>query len=190
MTTRMRSLVLLVTPALFIASAAVAQTARPLRVGVGGGMTFVTGEDRDFFKDGFNFQGRLQYNLPALPLGIRLDVMYHKLPSKDQSSGDTLVVGDLDFIAGALNAVYTLSAAQNTLRPYITGGLGLYRAEAKGVLYGQDVSGSSTDFGITGGVGLSLRFSSLEAFAEARIHNIFSEGESAQMYPLVLGLMF
>lgn len=60
----------------------------------------------------------------------------------------------------------------------------------RAVHYGQPVEGSSTDFGLTGGVGLAFPVGRMQGRVEARLHNIFGEGSSAQMYPLSTGVMF
>jgi hypothetical protein len=169
-----------------------AQTTRLFNFGVGGGVSFLTGEDRDFWNDGFNIQGSVIANISTLPIAVRLDVTYQGLAGKDASTGvaDTLFIGDLSVLSGTLNAVYHFGSAERSTRPYLLGGLGIYRTELDAVLYGQDVSDSTTDFGITGAVGLSVSIASVSAFIEARAHNILSEGESAQIYPVTVGVVF
>lgn len=181
---------------LFVPVSLWGQSSRPFELGIGGGITFVTGDDRDFYKDGFHLQGSVGLDIPVWGLAARLDVMYHKLPGKDVSdqtvpgAPDTLFVGDFSTIAGALSALYYLTAAETSVRPYINFGIGLYFSEQDAVKYEQPVSGSSTDFGLVGGLGLRFGLGPLSAFAEARIHNIFGDGGSAQIYPLTIGAMF
>lgn len=164
------------------------QVPRPVQIGLGAGLTLLTGEDRDFWNDGFHAQGTVTVNLPTLPIGLRAEVAYHRVGSKDRSTGsaDTLVLGDLSVVAGIASVVYHFSPPASPVRPYVLVGAGLFRTEADAVLYGTSVSGSSTDFGMALGVG--ARFGRL--FAEGRLLNIFGDGDSAQLYPLTVGVVF
>lgn len=185
----MRFLTGLLVGVVLLSAPLAAQASRPLRFGVGGGMTFVTGEDRDVYKDGFNVQGTISLDIPSVQLAARFDLMYHRLSSKEQSFGDSLVFGDFSVIAGALSAVYAFSPGAS-VQPFVSGGFGLYRSEADAVLYGRPVSGSATDFGIVGGLGLQFTAGRVRPYVEARVHNIFGEGGSAQIYPVTVGLLF
>ena len=167
----------------------VAQTSRPFQFGIGGGMTFVTGEDRDFYKDGFNVQGTVSVDVPSLQIAARFDLMYHRLAGKEAAVGDSLVLGDFSVLAGALSAVYAFSPGAS-VRPFVSGGFGVYRSEAEAVLYGNPVSGSATDFGIVGGFGLQFTAGRVRPYVEARVHNIFGDGGSEQLYPITVGVFF
>lgn len=177
----------------FTAGTLAAQERRPTRFGVGAGMTLLTGEDRDFFKDGLNVHGSLAVPLRRAGLDLRFDLGYHRIGGKGRFTApppsDSLQLGDFNVIALTAGVQYYPSAGLRA-RGYLIGGLGLYRTEANAVHYGQDVQGSSTDFGVTGGVGLSLPLGRMRGFVEARLHNIFGEGSSAQMYPVTVGVMF
>ncbi len=115
-----------------------AQTTRRVKFGVGGGVSFVTGEDRDFFNDGFNIQGSVIVNFPTQPVAARFDLTYQRLDGKGTGTGapDTLLIGNLTIFSGTLNAVSYLASAQKSVRPYLLGGLGIYRSEAEAVLFG------------------------------------------------------
>lgn len=188
---RNRSLLLCVL--LLTAGTLAAQERRPTSFGLGAGMTFLTGEDRDFFNDGLNVHGSLAVPLRRAGLDLRFDLGYHRIGGKDRFTApppsDSLQLGDFNVIALTAGVQYAPSASLGT-RVYLVGGLGLYRTEAKAVHYGQAVQGSSTDFGMTGGVGLSVPLGRMRGFVEGRFHNIFGEGSSAQMYPVTVGVMF
>ncbi len=173
-----------------------AQSTRPLKLGLGGGVTLIAGGDRDFYKDGFNVLGSASYDFPGLNIETRLDVMYHRLAGRnlsdqsDPSGPDTLLIGDFSTIAGALTASYYLSSVTRALRPYVNFGFGLYRSEQDVVHYDQPKSASATDFGLVGGFGVSFAVRRARLFAETRIHNIFGDGGSARFYPVTVGAMF
>lgn len=184
------ALVLLVLAA--SASPGRAQTPRPFRLSLGGGMTLLSGEDRTYFNNGYNVAGAVRIAVPAAGIGLRFEVSYSGIGSKDVSNpGDTLVLGDFSVLAGTVAATYELSRVPGApTRPYVLFGGGMFRTEADATLYGQPANGSSTDFGITAGIGLNFRLGGLQAYAEARLHNIFGEGDSATLYPLTVGLVF
>ena len=186
---------LLVCACLLTPTALTAQRTRPFTVGLGAGLTMLTGEDRDFFKDGLNFQGSVGIPLQRAGIDLRFDLGYHRVAGKDRFTApppsDSLKLGDFSILGLNASAQYYLSPASAApVRAYLIAGVGLYRTEAKAVKYGQDVEGSSTDFGAAGGLGVTLRLGGLRAFAEGRIHNIFGDGGSASVYPITVGLLF
>jgi hypothetical protein len=170
-----------------------AQTSRTVNVGLGAGLTLLTGEDRDFFKDGLNLQASVAVPLRSAGIDLRFDLGYHRIGGKDRFTApppsDTLQLGDFNVIALTASAQYYPSPAAPA-RMYLIAGFGLYRLEAKAVHYGQAVEGSSTDFGAAGGVGVSFRLGGMRGFVEGRIHNIFGDGGSAQLYPVTVGVLF
>ena len=181
--------------ALSVAAPLGAQVPRPVQLGIGIGLTLLTGEDRDFFSDGFNAAGNVTVNIPAARIGLRAEVMYQALRGKDRGLGppggpDTLVLGDFNVVAGIASLVYHLSPPLSPARPYVLLGGGLFRTEADAVYYGTPVSGSSTDFGIAVGAGVRFRVGGVRLFAEGRLHSIFGEGESARVYPVTVGVVF
>lgn len=191
--TRVGSLVVCV--CLLTAGTLTAQTKRPFALGLGAGLTMLTGEDRDFFKDGLNFQASVGVPFSRAGIDLRFDLGLHSVPGKDRFTApppsDSLQLGDFKIIGLTASAQYYLSPAPAApVRAYVIAGVGMYRTEAKAVKYGQAIEGSSTDFGAAGGLGLTLRLGGLRAFAEGRIHNIFGEGGSASVYPITVGLLF
>lgn len=172
-----------------------AQAPRPFRLGLGGGVTLLSGEDRDFFRDGINLAGSVRIAVPALQIGVRLEAAYNGIGGRNKSTSqtggpDTLRLGDFNVLAAMLSASYDLSRTPGPTRPYLLAGFGVFRTEAEALKYGQPVSGTTTDFGVTAGLGATFRLGGLGAFAEARLHNIFGDGGSARLYPLTFGLIF
>jgi len=178
---------------LVVAATLGAQTRRSFNLGLGAGLTVLTGEDRDFFKDGLNLQGSVAVPLRNAGIDLRFDLGYQSIGGKDRFTApppsDSLRLGDFNVISLTANAQYYASPTAPA-RVYLIAGLGLYRVEANAVHYGQSVKGSTTDFGAAGGVGVSFRLGGMRGFLEGRIHNIFGEGGSAQLYPITLGVMF
>ena len=131
----------------------------------------------------------------AADLTLRLDAAYLGVPGRNKSTQtvpgapDTLLIGDLSVFAGTLSAQIE-SSPSRAVRTYLTIGGGFYRLESKGVLYGQDVSASGTKAGVAGGVGVNFPVLGRRGFVEARVHNIFSDGTSARIYPLSVGILF
>lgn len=176
------------------AAPALAQTPRPFRLGVSTGITFLSGEDRDFFRDGFNVQGLVTVNVPKLQIAVRGELTYNSIGGRNRSTQtmpggpDTLRLGDFSVLGGTVSAVYHVSPPGRPARFYILGGLGVFRTEAEATLYGQPVTGSETDLGLTGGFGLDFQLGGLRLFAETRLHNVFGDGGSGRLYPLIVGV--
>ncbi|MDZ7631797.1 MAG: hypothetical protein U5K74_10735 [Gemmatimonadaceae bacterium] len=74
-------------------------------------------------------------------------------------------------IAGAKDATFV---------PYVIGGVGVYNG----------TEGIGTKFGINGGGGVTFKLSGFDAFAEARFHNIFTDGFSSRIIPVSFGINF
>jgi len=55
-----------------------------------------------------------------------------------------------------------------------------------------DLADSETKFGINAGAGFTVPVGrgSTRLFGEARFHNVFTEGESLNLLPLTVGIMF
>jgi hypothetical protein len=86
-----------------------------------------------------------------------------------------------DLFIGTLNALYNFNTSETErIRPYVIGGAGIY-------------ADGGTDFGINVGAGTTFPLgldSPARAFAEARFHAIFAEGNTIQELPITAGIMF
>ena len=158
---------------------------RAFSLGIAAGATVPTGDFADAYGTGFNVMGTLGFQPAALPVGVRFDVMYHSLPGEDL--GGVIELEDLNIIAGSANAILTVSNAGG-VRPYLIGGIGMYRADGGG-------DETSTDFGINGGAGLEFGLAGFSTFLEARYHRVFIDDEGTDvgnlnLIPIVFGLRF
>lgn len=158
---------------------------RAFSLGIAAGATVPTGDLADGYGTGFNVMGTLGFQPAALPVGVRFDLMYHSLPGED--IGGLIELEDLSIIGGTANAVLTVSNTGG-VRPYLIGGIGMYRGDAGG-------DETSTDFGLNGGAGLEFALAGFSTFLEARYHSIFVDDEgtdagNANIIPIVFGLRF
>jgi len=147
--------------------------AQGVRFGVGGGPTFIL---EDGGGTDFHLMGTAAFGGGAdLPVSFRVDGMYQ--------------LGDaVDVLSGTGNAVYSFSVSEGTrFRPYLIGGLGIYNINPD-----SDLADSETKFGINAGAGFTVPVGrgSTRLFGEARFHNVFTEGESLNLLPLTVGIMF
>jgi Outer membrane protein beta-barrel domain len=147
--------------------------AQGVRFGAGAGPTFSLEEGGG---TDFHVLGTLAFGGSAdRPLGFRADGMW------DFADGGNLIIG-------TGNVVYNFSVSDETkFRPYLIGGAGVYYFSPD-----NDAFDSSTDFGINAGAGFTAPIGSgtTKIFGEVRFHNIFTDGESTNIMPLTLGLMF
>ena len=166
--------------------------------GVAGGITFPQGDVGDHTKTGWHLQGLVGWTPPAFPVSFRFDLMYHGLPGKDINIGTGPSIEGPDFrtIAGTANVELDLSKLsgsairnlQSTNEPgsasvYLTGGLGVYNSKVED-------QGGNTDFGINVGAGVNFFLAGMRTFVEGRFHGIFTDGESARLIPITVGVRF
>ncbi|PEN09163.1 hypothetical protein CRI93_00055 [Longimonas halophila] len=152
---------------------------------------------------GFTVAGSVQARLLDLPLRFRLEAQYTRLGLSDerrvQVGGAAPVVAD--GTASMLNGTGNFILAAPTgsrLRPYLIGGLGIYRlsstinittSDGRAVANGAP-SESETRFGLNGGAGLELPTGSMRTFVEARFHGVLTEDDRANFIPVVIGVRF
>ena len=168
-----------------VASAQDVGATRAFSLGIAAGATVPTGDFADAYGTGFNIMGTLGFQPAAMPVGVRFDLMYHSLPGEDL--GGVIELDDLNIIAGSANAILTVSNSGG-VRPYLIGGIGMYRADGGG-------DEASTDFGINGGAGLEFGLAGFSTFLEARYHSVFIDDEGTDLgnlnlIPIVFGLRF
>jgi opacity protein-like surface antigen len=153
----------------FSASEASAQFA------IAGGPSFAaSGELKDDFEMGYHLQASFNLGLPLLPVGFRADGIYNRHPHD--------VDGHAQIIGGNVNAVLDIPLIGVT--PYLIGGVGLYNSKYDD---GHDHP-STTDFGANIGAGARIGLPGLGIFVEARLHNLFSEGD--RFVPVSFGFRF
>jgi opacity protein-like surface antigen len=203
---RRNSTLLALTAAALAAAPAYAQVplARPITLGVAGGVALPLGDFGDGAKTGFAGMLSVGFQPPAQAFGLRVDGMYHRFGLDEGSVGDELPPGvDFDgnanILAGVASVVMTVSNAAG-VRPYLIGGGGIYRlgvdveVSADGETLSDDES--QTDFGLAGGGGIAFPLGGFNAFVEARIHSVFSgdddeeDSGNTNFIPVVVGITF
>jgi hypothetical protein len=147
--------------------------AQGVRFGAGGGPTFILEEGGG---TDFHVMGTAAFGGSAeRPLSFRVDGMYQ--------------LGDAaNILSGTGNAVYSFQVSDETsFRPYLIGGVGVYNVNPD-----SDLVDSSTEFGINAGAGFIVPIGqgTTRLFGEARFHNVFTEGESTNLLPITIGIMF
>ncbi|HVF39818.1 MAG TPA: outer membrane beta-barrel protein [Gemmatimonadaceae bacterium] len=161
------------------ASTGVAQSSKPVSLGISGGASIPTGDFGDIYSTGFNGTVSLGFSSYGSPLGIRVDGMYNKFTDRDD-----LIVPRADYTIVGANANLVYSLPGSGIRPYLIGGGGIYGQKPD-----VDDADYTTDFGVNGGIGASFPLSGFNTFIEARIHHIFSEA-STQFVPVTFGISF
>jgi hypothetical protein len=156
-------------------------------LGIGGGAAIPVGKMSDTQKTGVNGLISLALGVAELPIGIRIDGIYNKLPR----TAGALPVGSpstADFrIMGLLgNAVYAFSGT--SVKTYLIAGGGLYNTRL-------DIDGTKSEnhLGLNAGAGMTFGFGPIASFIEGRYHFISrqpAQGGVLHFVPITFGLMF
>ena len=197
--------------ALFIGTtAALAAIALPLSAqkpgigfGVSVGATVPNGDFADGAKTGlvatgflsagserFGVRGELFWSRSDLDSPFIRRVGDDVLPSGDYDD----LSGDVDLIGGVANIVFPLT--QSIIKPYLIGGIGVYRRRVA-----QDIGGAieefrslrdtQTDVGFNGGLGVAFGGGAgVSLFLEARYHSVNTSPDRTRFVPIVVGLTF
>ena len=109
------------------------------------------------------------------------------------SSGTGDVSGSVDMVGAMANLVLPLT--QSMVRPYLIGGVGVYRRRVSQDIGGtidefQSLDDTQTDVGYNGGVGLSIGGVGPTFFVEARYHSVGTTPERTKFVPVVIGFSF
>jgi opacity protein-like surface antigen len=169
-----------------LAATASAQSAKPVSLGISAGAAIPMGDFADFYTTGYNGTVSLGLRSVGSPIGLRIDGMYNRLSVKDDA---TITLPGFGFVESAAiasanaNLVYNLPGTGMT--PYLIGGGGVYSTKLHGDNFDTD---SENKFGINGGLGAAFPLSGFNAFIEARLHHIFSDGSSTQFIPVTFGI--
>lgn len=164
-----------------IPSAAGAQAIAML--GLSAGAAVPLGKISDPYSTGFNAMASLGFGGgEEIPVSLRFEGAYTKF-NGSTTTGTTPVSG-LRIWSGNVSAIVSLPGGE-TVRPYALAGGGVYNMKSLAAN-----ASSSNDFGISGGVGLSLDLSGFNTFAEARINHVFTENGATRFAPIVFGILF
>ncbi|MFW5973711.1 MAG: hypothetical protein ACOCTG_06935 [Bacteroidota bacterium] len=167
---------------IFIAPASLAQIPG-VSVGLGGGPSFPVGTFSDNLDPGYHLQGTANVSIILLPVDVRANLAYHRLPDERGGHG-SLVSGDV-------NVRLEIPTFPVLVSPYVLGGVGIYRtafSEDHGISHNAE---TRTDFGINAGAGIEINLMILDLFVEARAHNVFASAIGNRPFiPVTLGVMF
>ena len=169
-----------------------------IRIGFGGGASLPTSHAGDVLKTGVNGQGYLLID-PGLGFpAIRLNLGYTRFNFKDAVLGGSNTTGQSDILSGVGGLTLPLFSL-GPIHPYITAGVGAFNVkdsfEGTASAASAVASESKLRFGIDGGAGLSLKLGRLEAFAEGRVQNVYTDQgainpRNIQSIPVTFGIMF
>lgn len=163
-----------------------AQTAdKPVTFGVSSGLSLPMGDFSEGLNSGYNITGHVYFKPAALKsLRLRGDVSFDRF-SYDGTDDSFRSLG---FVG---NVVYDFPTPSSSMvKPYVLGGLGLFNGKTSVDLGALEGSRSDTNLGIQVGGGLAFQLSGFSTFAEAKLVNVFSDGESARFIPITFGVRF
>ncbi|MBR9988896.1 MAG: porin family protein [Gemmatimonadetes bacterium] len=147
---------------------------------IAGGPSIATGDFGEGLDMGYHLKGALGFSVPMLPIGLEADAMWTRFNASDIDDSH------MQILSGTLNAVVNLPTPGIT--PYLIGGVGMYNGKA--TIMGESGDGE-TDFGFNVGAGVRMGLVGLGGvFAEARLHNVLGDGETARFIPISLGIRF
>jgi hypothetical protein len=151
--------------------------------GVSAGVSMPVSTFGDVVKAGYNANALLSYSVPLSPIGVRAELGYNRF---DFDGGG----GNSQILDGAVNLVVS-SPSASVIKPYVTGGLGVYRNKySSTTLLGGE--STSTKLGFNGGAGLSFGLSGFQTHVEARYVYITKESgfDAVQYVPISFGILF
>lgn len=179
-----------------IASVASAQmhedlSTRMISFGLGGGVSVPVNDAKDAFKNGFNGQGFVRFNLKFLPIAPRVEFNFSKLDVNDVKFSST---GTQQIMSGLATAqIYLMHSGP--IRPYLLAGVGAYNLKTE-LDNATTEPPSDTRFGINGGGGVVFHFGSMiSAYAEGRVDNVYTDKgfidtDQIQVVPVNFGIVF
>src|SRR5262249_35611148 len=144
---------------------------RMISFGIGGGVAVPVSDAKDAFKNGFNGQGFVRFNLKFLPIQPRVEFNFSKLDLNHLKFGETATQQIRSGLATAqIDLIHS-----GPIRPYLLAGLGAYNLKTE-LDDATTPSESDTRFGINGGGGLLFHFgSTISAYAEGRVDNVYTD---------------
>ena len=165
----------------FEARAQVSTVAKPVQLGIAGGVSIPTSDLSDLVSTGFNGTVTVGLNPAMIPLGIRIDAAYNQFAVKDAFGG-----GNVHFTSVTGNLVYKIPGA--TVSPYAIGGAGLYNVALgnNGFVPG---GGSENKFGWNLGGGILMPLSGFDTFIEARYNQVQTD-TPVKFIPITFGILF
>lgn len=152
-------------------------------LGLSAGAAVPMGKLSDTHSTGFNAMLSLALGSgDEIPVSLRFDGAYTKF--NGSTANGTTTVNAIRIFSGNVNAIVSIPGGE-IIRPYFLGGGGVFNMKSDAAN-----SASSTDFGMTGGIGVGIDLSGFNTFAEARIHHVFTENQPTRFAPIVFGILF
>lgn len=158
-------------------------------LGITAGAAIPTGKFGDAYSAGAAITGFLAWGLAELPVGVRLDGMYHTFSGRSfapPGGGADVSTPDLRLWGAGANLVVTASGS--TTKPYFVVGAGYYNSKVDSV-----GASSKNHLGFSGGVGSTFSLGPLASVVEVRFHSISRKtehGGSVHFVPVLLGITF
>ncbi|NJD10508.1 MAG: hypothetical protein FIB01_08770 [Gemmatimonadetes bacterium] len=162
---------------------------RLVRIGFGGGVAVPVSDAGSALKSGINGQAFVLVNLGGIPL--RFCLGYQKLGLKEALAAGATGARRLLSGVGGVNLALLRGGP---VTPYVTAGLGIFSLRDELAAGSIATPLDQTKFGIDGGAGLRLRLGPLEAFAEGRVQNIWTDqgaidARSIRTVPVTFGMI-
>lgn len=151
-------------------------------LGISAGAAVPMGKLGDTHTTGFNTMVSLGFGGgEEIPISLRVDGAYTKF---NGSTANGATISGIRVWSGNVNAIVSVPGGE-VIHPYVLGGGGVFNMKSSAAN-----SSATTDFGLTGGVGVGLDLSGFNTFAEARIHHVFTENGATRYAPIVFGILF
>lgn len=152
-------------------------------LGLSAGAAVPMGKISDPYSTGFNAMASLGFGGgEEIPVSLRFEGAYTKF-NGSTATGTTPVSG-VRIWSGNVSAIVAFPGGE-VVRPYVLTGGGVYNMKSLAAN-----SSSSTDFGVSAGVGVGIDLSGFNTFAEARINHVFTENGATRFAPIVFGILF
>jgi hypothetical protein len=163
----------------------------PVQFGFGGGVSVPTNHAADVLKSGVNGQAYVLLNI-GIPL--RFNLGYQQFDYKDALLGGGATSGQSSMLSGVGGIKLDLIKI-GPLGTYVTAGLGAFNVTDQVTQASGTTSASNLNWGVDGGAGLTLTIGRLQAFAEGRVQNIYTNkgavsAKSITAIPVTFGILF
>ncbi|MFN2635536.1 MAG: hypothetical protein ABR585_00710 [Gemmatimonadaceae bacterium] len=165
-----------------------AEAQKSYALGIAGGAAMPVGRLTDTQNTGWNGMIALAIGVPELPIGLRFDGIFNRLPRRDIAlpQSGSAALSNLRINGAIGNLIYAFSGT--SAKPYLIAGAGWYSTK-------QDLAGAAAtnSIGFNVGLGSTFGIGPLATFIESRYHSISrsaAKGGVIQFVPVTLGLMF
>jgi hypothetical protein len=154
---------------------------RPIQLSLAAGASAPQGTLSDATTLGWHVLGAVNVNSLFIPLGLRLEGAYNRIPARDDVP---IVGGDVSIVSITGNMTYRWPMTNSVFSPYLLGGMGAYQTDC------ETVCEDTTSFGWNFGLGTKLYLLGFRSFLEARFHSTTRDGTRVNYIPVSLGITF